>query len=70
MAESVIAKLEPIRVKIEDYLSHPEYLVDVLNKGAEKAKKRADLTFKEVCNKVGLGIPEVIERQDAIPSKI
>ncbi|KAJ6646550.1 Tryptophan--tRNA ligase, mitochondrial, partial [Pseudolycoriella hygida] len=56
VADAVIAKLTPIRLKIEDYLKNPEYLVDVLKVGADKSSQIAEETLVEVKKKVGLGL--------------
>lgn len=55
MADAIIEHLNPIRLKIVDYLKHPDYLWNVLNDGNEKAREVAEKTMHEVKAKVGLG---------------
>lgn len=59
VADAVIDKIDPIRVKIEDYLKNPEYLVDILKIGAEKSSQIAEETLVDVKKKVGLGIGDL-----------
>lgn len=44
----------PIQKKIDDYLSHPTFLLDTLRSGAHKASQQAEDTAKEVREKLGL----------------
>lgn len=55
LADVVIEKLSPIRKAIMEYLNEPQYLNQVLLKGAEKAKSIASTNWLEVRNKVGFG---------------
>lgn len=57
MADAVIAHLNPIRLRIEDYMRNPEYLVEVLRSGGEKSSAVAQQTIDEVKEKVGVGLP-------------
>lgn len=61
MADAVIDKINPIRLKIEDYLKNPEYLVDVLKIGTDKSSKVAEETLVDVKKKVGLGLGDLSE---------
>lgn len=54
VAEALIEHLNPVRRKIEDYLTHPEFLESVLIEGAEKASLVAETTMAEVKDKIGL----------------
>lgn len=56
VADAVVDKIDPIRIKIEDYLKHPEYLVDILKIGTEKCTQIAEETLVDVKKKVGLGV--------------
>lgn len=56
VADAVIAHINPIRSKIEEYMQNPEYLVDVLRSGGEKSSEVAERSIDEVKDKVGLGI--------------
>lgn len=59
MADAVIEKIDPIRLKIADYLKNPEYLVDVLKVGTEKCSRIAEETLVEVKKKVGVGLGDL-----------
>jgi len=56
VADAVIDKINPIRLKIEDYLKNPEYLVNILKIGTEKCSQTAEETLTDVKKKVGLGL--------------
>lgn len=56
VADSIIAHLNPIRTKIDDYMNNRDYLVKVLKDGGEKSSQLAEQTIVEVKEKVGLGI--------------
>lgn len=58
VADAVIDKIDPIRLKIEDYLKNPEYLVDVLKIGSEKCGRIAEETLVDVKRKVGIGLTD------------
>lgn len=51
----MIEHINPIRMKIEDYLKNPDYLSKVLEDGNERAREIAEKTIDEVKVKVGLG---------------
>ncbi|CAG2061353.1 unnamed protein product [Timema podura] len=53
VAKVVEDKLSPIREKICDLMSRPQYLEDVLEEGAEKASSIAELTWQDVKTKIG-----------------
>ena len=55
VADAIIAHMNPIRVKIEDYLKNPDYLTKILQDGNNKARVVAEKTMEEVKHKVGLG---------------
>ena len=55
VADAIIAHMNPIRVKIEDYLKNPDYLTKILQDGNNKARVVAEKTMEEVKQKVGLG---------------
>lgn len=55
VAESLVEHINPIRLKIDDYLKNKDYLCSVLDEGTEKARKVAAETMDEVKLKVGLG---------------
>lgn len=56
MADAIIEHIDPIRLKIEDYMKNPEYLIDVLTDGGDRARSIAEHTIDEVKRKVGLGV--------------
>lgn len=55
VADALIEHLNPIRLKIEDYLKNPDFLQSVLTDGGDKAREIAVKTMDEVKSKVGLG---------------
>jgi len=48
LAEAITARVEPLRLKIEDNLAHPERLDEVLRVGADRARAAAQVTMAEV----------------------
>lgn len=54
VADAVIEGLEPIRTKREELEASPEYIDEVVEKGAEYARSIAQKTMKDVKKKVGL----------------
>ena len=60
LAEVIKDKLGPIRQKIEELISEPQYVEQVLEKGAERASVIAEQTWHDVKSKVGLEVPELI----------
>lgn len=58
MAEVIQEKLEPLRQQVEEYMSEPQYIEEVLNRGADKASVIAQQTWLDVKTKVGLEINE------------
>ncbi|CAG9862866.1 unnamed protein product [Phyllotreta striolata] len=56
VAEAVVEYLKPIQSKISNYLENPQYLVDVLEEGREKAEEIALKSWIEVEEKLGLKI--------------
>ncbi len=55
LAEAIDQELVPIREKRKELESNPEYVDRVIAEGAEKARKIASATVKEVKKKMGLG---------------
>lgn len=54
LAEDLINLLDPIRLKIEDYLKNRDYLLAVLNDGRIKAIETAAKTMSEVKQRIGV----------------
>ena len=52
-ADAVIAVLEPIQNEYTRILADKRYLTDTLEKGAEKARRKAQKTLRKVYHKVG-----------------
>ena len=48
LAEAITARVEPLRVKIEDHLAHPDHLLDILREGRSRARQTAQATLAEV----------------------
>jgi tryptophanyl-tRNA synthetase len=55
VAEALVEHINPIRLKIDDYLKNPEYLTSILDEGGDRAREIAEKTIDEVKLKVGLG---------------
>lgn len=55
VADAIVDHINPIRLKMDDYLQNPDYLWNVLSDGNEKAREVAEKTMDEVKAKVGLG---------------
>ena len=48
VAEALVARIEPLREKIESNLAHPDSLKDVLREGSNRARTVAQQTMEEV----------------------
>jgi hypothetical protein len=71
VAEALIEHLNPIRLKIEDYLKNPDFLHRVLTDGSDRAREIATATMDEVKLKVGLGhMKEIVENPAEILKNI
>jgi tryptophanyl-tRNA synthetase len=55
LADAVISMISPIRSKIEELMSNPDHLSNILNEGRDAAKQLAEEKMKDVREKVGLG---------------
>ncbi|XP_059622827.1 tryptophan--tRNA ligase, mitochondrial [Phlebotomus argentipes] len=55
VAEAVVEHLTPIRLRIEDFRRHPDYLCQVLDEGAQVATELAEATIQTVKERLGLG---------------
>lgn len=53
LAEVIIEGLSPFQNKYKELSVNPDYIKKALREGAEKAKKIAVQTMKEVCSKIG-----------------
>lgn len=58
VAEAVIEKLEPLQNRYQEFLENPEKLKAIYEKGAKKARERANKIVKDVYKKVGLIVDE------------
>lgn len=54
LSEIVVEKLQPVQEKRKELLEDKQRLVNILEEGAQKARKRASETLKEVYEKIGL----------------
>lgn len=54
VAEAIIKELEPFHNKYNELMANPEYLEEIYNKGAEKARRVASKTVESVYEKIGL----------------
>ena len=53
VGESVNEMLEPIRRRYSELLRHPDYLTQVLDRGADKARATAAQTWAQVQQAIG-----------------
>ena len=56
VAEAIINRLEPIQEKYKELLANPEKLMDIVQKGDQKAEEKAKKLLNEVYQKIGLVI--------------
>lgn len=56
LAEDLVLLLDPIRLKIENYLKNRDYLESVLKDGRDNASHTAQQTMIEVKKKIGVNI--------------
>lgn len=56
VAEAVVERLEPLQKRYNELLENPEELMAICDKGAKKAREKANAVIKEVYKKVGLVI--------------
>lgn len=56
VGDALVEYLAPIRKQFKHLIAEPQYLNEVLNKGASRANIIADATWKEVKLKVGIGL--------------
>ena len=54
LGEDMVKFISPIREKAESIRNNPAYLKEVMEKGAEKARKSAQATMKLVREAIGL----------------
>ena len=54
VAEAIIKELEPFHNKYNELMANPEYLEEIYNKGAKKAREVARKTVESVYEKIGL----------------
>lgn len=55
VANIVIDKLKPIQNRYYDIMKNPDYIEQILQKGADKAKRIASSTFSKVRASLGIG---------------
>ena len=53
VAEAVVAELEPIQIKVKEYLGNKAYLEEIYKKGSEKANYVANKTLRKMQKKIG-----------------
>lgn len=56
LAEDLVSLLDPIRLKIDDYLKNRDYLESVLREGRDVSAETAEATMKEVKSRIGVNI--------------
>ncbi|MBU3090769.1 tryptophan--tRNA ligase [Clostridium sp. CM028] len=53
VAEAIVAELEPIQIKIKEYIGKKAYLEEIYKKGSEKANYVANKTLRKMQKKIG-----------------
>ena len=53
IAEAVVAELEPIQNKYRELMENKDYLKEVYQKGAIRAREIADATMQDVFRRIG-----------------
>jgi tryptophanyl-tRNA synthetase len=53
VAEAIVSELEPIQIKIKEYIGNKAYLEGIYKKGAEKANYVANKTLRKMQKKIG-----------------
>ncbi len=53
VAEAIVAELEPIQIKIKEYIGNKAFLEEIYKKGAEKANYVAGKTLRKMQKKIG-----------------
>ncbi len=53
VGEAVVAKIEPIQKKFEEYQKNKDYIDEIIKTGAEKAERIAEKTMRKVRRKIG-----------------
>jgi len=69
VAEVIHEKLEPLRRKVQEYMSEPQYIEQVLDKGTERASVIAQKTWQDVKIRVGLELNEGAYENCQLPKK-
>lgn len=54
LADLVCESFKPVQEKYQELMDHPDQLLSIMEKNAEKARARASLTLKSVYNHLGL----------------
>ena len=53
VAEAIVSELEPIQIKIKEYIGNKAYLEEIYKKGSEKANYVANKTLRKMQKKIG-----------------
>jgi hypothetical protein len=69
VAEVIHEKLEPLRRQVQEYMSEPQYIEQVLDKGSERASVIAQQTWQDVKTRVGLELNEGAYENCQLPKK-
>jgi hypothetical protein len=69
VAEAIHEKLEPLRRQVQEYMSEPQYIEQVLDKGFERASVIAQQTWQDVKTRVGLELNEGAYENCQLPNK-
>jgi tryptophanyl-tRNA synthetase len=53
VAEAIVSELEPVQIKIKEYIGNKDYLEGIYKRGAEKANYVANKTLRKMHKKIG-----------------
>ncbi|GFG31399.1 hypothetical protein Cfor_09264 [Coptotermes formosanus] len=69
VAEVIHEKLEPLRQQVQEYMSEPQYIEQVLDRGSERASVIAQQTWQDVRTRVGIELNEGAYENCQLPKK-
>ena len=53
VAEAIVLELEPVQIKVNEYIGNKAYLEGIYKRGAEKANYVANKTLRKMQKKIG-----------------
>ncbi|XP_069668974.1 tryptophan--tRNA ligase, mitochondrial isoform X2 [Periplaneta americana] len=69
VADVIQESLKPLRLRVQEYMSEPQYVEQVLEQGAERASQVAHETWNDVRAKVGLSVLQDVYRSNLLTKK-